>query len=109
MGGAAAGLPDEFLLRAARFVWGLGRGRGSVCLGSARRRPRLAAVYGRAWDRYRGIWLVLGVGRAVRLGDLSLWPLGLLSRCRLVLGARNALGAGVGGLARIERLPRLGA
>src|SRR6185369_3263343 len=44
---------------------------------SGRRRPRLAALHERPLGVDAGIWLVLGVLRAVRLGHLSLRPLGL--------------------------------
>ena len=94
-------VPDEFILRAARFLWRLGRRRGRVCLGPAERRPRLAALYSRSLGEHRPIWLVLGLRRALRLGDLSLRSMGFLSRCGLVLGSCHALGAGMGSLARI--------
>ena len=49
---------------------------------------------------YRRLWLDVDFRRAVRLGDLSLWALGLWRRPWLVLGPWPRLGAGLGKLAR---------
>ena len=57
-------------------------------------------------DRYGWMWVSR---RAVRLGHLSLRPLGLLEPGRLVLGAGQPLGARLGVMALVERLSRLGA
>ena len=57
-------------------------------------------------DRYGWMWVSQ---RAVRLGDLSLRTLGILESGRLVLGAGQSLGAGLGVVALVERLSRLGA
>src|SRR6516165_5765590 len=108
MGVTAPCGPHQFVLRAARLLWRLDAGAGPVCLGAARRRSRLAALYPRPLGEYRPR-LVLGIERAVRLGDLPLRPLGLLARRRLVLGSWNGMGAGLGRLARLRQLSRLGA
>ena len=64
-------------------------------------RPRALGVDGR--------WLVLDLGLRLGLGAVSLWPLESQSRLRLVVGAGHVLGPGVGELARMRRLLRLGA
>ena len=81
------GVPDEFILPATRIVWRLGERGGRVCLGAAERRPGLATLYSRSLGEHRPIWLVLGVRRALRLGDVSLRSMGFFPRCRLVLGS----------------------
>ena len=58
--------------------------------------PVLAALYGRPLGVHRPLWLDVGLQRAVRLGDLSLRTLGILQSRRLVLGAGQSLGAGLG-------------
>ena len=80
-----------------------------ICLGAAECRALLAALYGRPLGVHRPLRLDVGLQRAVRLGDLSLRPLGILQSRRLVLGAGQSLGAGLGVVAFVERLSRLGA
>src|SRR5690606_19673171 len=55
------------------------------------------------------LWLDLGLGRTLWLGDLPLRPVGLPRRAGLVLGTRLRLGPRVGGLAAGARRHRLGA
>ena len=69
------------------------------------------------WRPYsRGHWVYMNnygwyfaVGRAVRLGGLSLWPLVPGRQGRLVLGAGQCLGRRLGRLAQEQRHGRLGA
>ena len=70
---------------------------------AARRVQLLAPLSGRplGMDR-RG--LDLDFGRALRLGDLPLWTLGIRSGPWLVLGTGNRVGACLGELASIQRL-----
>src|SRR5680860_510943 len=95
-------------LQSARALRRLGLDPRAICLGAVARRSVLATLHARALGLHRSR-LDLGLQRAVRLGHLSLWPLGLLQPRRLVLGPRQSLGAGMGLLAPVGWLPRLGA
>ena len=72
--------------------------------------PRgLAAIHRGPLGVHAALRLDVGVERALRLGHLSLRPLGILEPGRLGLGARHAMGAGLGRLARLRGSSRLGA
>ena len=96
-------------LRPAGALRQLDLAAGAICLGAAECRTLLAALHGRPLGVHRPLWLDVGLQRAIRLGDLSLRPLGILQSGRLVLGAGQPLGAGLGVVALVERLSRLGA
>src|SRR4051812_30941317 len=53
--------------------------------------------------------LDLGLGREIRVGDLSLWTVGPVAPRGLGLGSWKAMGAGLGLLAHEQGLRRLGA
>src|SRR3954469_10254967 len=98
----------RFLLRRPRLVWALDRA-PAVWLGldAARRLGIVAPLSGRPLgvDRSR---LDLGLGRALRLGDLSLRPLVRRPGLRLGVGTRRGVGTRLGGLAGRQRLRGLG-
>ena len=87
--GSTAALFYNRLAPYGQWIW-LAR---PICLGAAAMSDRYWRPYtvGR-WVFHRPLWLDVGVQRAVRLGDLSLWPLGILQSGRLVLGAGQAAG-----------------
>lgn len=81
-------------------------------LGAVQQAAGLAALHDRPLGLHRGVGLVLDLrGRraGLGLGHVSLWPLGCLARRGLGLGAWRRMGAGLGQLARQQRLCRLGA
>lgn len=67
----------------------------------------MAALHGRPLGLLR-CRLDLGFRRTIRLGDLSLWPLGAVAARGLGLGSGQRMGSGLGFLAHQQRLRRLG-
>src|SRR5207249_3501821 len=73
-----------------------------------RNQPRLAAVLRWGILGVHGCRLVLAIGLFLGVGALPLWAVASASTLRVGLDARHCLGAGMGHLAQLGRLLRLG-